>query len=208
MNRLVAVVIAPPYGGKDTQADLLVEKGYVKVSTSLLAQNSLLPGEAELMAQGKPFSDERAYNLLDSRMKELEDHDKVVVVGFPRSAVQAEMAVKCFKEQGRVPFFIFLDVPDFICMSRFNENGPRVTDSGVVRKDDEKVILVERLSIYRKNLVGINRVIHSVCPDSSISVSGSKKPEVIHNNILDNIDSKFRDYRDLGIKGVSCLVMI
>lgn len=198
------VIIAPPYGGKDTQADMLEALDYKKISTSELANRNSNPAEQALMSVGNYFTDERACTLVGEELKVLHAVRNVAIVGFPRTATQAYFAINEFKNHGRLPFFIFLDVPDVMCLDRYDSRGPRTDEHGHVRDDDKRAVLVARLSKYRKSLIELNRVLYSECPEFCLPLSGTRKPDVIHKDILDAIDSRIHDHLSSGAKKVTC----
>ncbi len=196
------VLLAPPSGGKGTQARLLESQhGYARIEMSELLRRRLTKEEKETIDAGGLIEDGRVCELFAEEMKLLRHHKKIVADGFSRTDVQALQGIHFFREEGRVPLFIALNVPDVICEQRLLN---RIKE-GSTRKDDNVEVLRRRLAIYRANLPEIRKVVVQNTEDAWIAVQGTSPVDVVNQSIMEHVDSRIRDYAASGAKTARCL---
>ena len=90
------VLIAPPAAGKGTQSELLCKKyGFVHISTGDLLREAMKKDDeigkflVVQMATGKLVSDEIVLNLLENKLREVQNEVGCILDGFPRNVSQA-----------------------------------------------------------------------------------------------------------------------
>ncbi len=109
------IFIAPPSAGKGTQSAILVDMGYVHISTGDMLREEInkkseigLKVES-IMQSGKLVSDDIVYELLKNKLTNI--NKSFILDGFPRTLNQAEMLDKLFKELNISDYeVIYLDI--------------------------------------------------------------------------------------------------
>lgn len=142
------IVLGPPGVGKGTQSLLLAKKFNLKhVSTGdLLRREMALETKLGLeisdnMNSGKYVSDEIVHELIQI---EAQQNTGLVLDGFPRTLVQAQMLTSIFEETSRILHHVINLVADEdIIVRRILERGKT---SG--RGDDTKDVIQQRLETY------------------------------------------------------------
>ncbi len=91
------ILLAPPAAGKGTQADLLCKKyGFVHISTGDLLREAMHQNDElgnslkEQMQSGKLIGDAIVFELLENKLKTIENAPGSILDGFPRNVNQAE----------------------------------------------------------------------------------------------------------------------
>ncbi len=96
------IFIAPPSAGKGTQSALLVDMGYVHISTGDMLREEISKKSEiglkveSIMQSGKLVSDDIVYELLKNKLSNL--NKAFILDGFPRTINQANMLDKLFQE--------------------------------------------------------------------------------------------------------------
>ncbi len=91
------ILLAPPAAGKGTQSDLLCKKyGFVHISTGDLLREAMQKDDEmghmlqEQMQSGKLIDDGVVFQLLENKLKTIQDTSGYILDGFPRNVNQAE----------------------------------------------------------------------------------------------------------------------
>ncbi len=145
MKENLAIILFGPNGcGKDTQAKLLEDLGFVHISTGQICRESRDPQILETIAKGKRIDDSKMLNLLIEH--ESFNASRVIINGFPRTRLQVGMLHKALKS--REILFLHLkttrEIAEIRISNRFNDSQK----SGKVRPDDGFSIARERLDDY------------------------------------------------------------
>lgn len=123
-SKMNIVLLGPPGSGKGTQAEIMKERfGLCHISTgdllrSEVSQQTEIGKRIELtMKTGGLVDDETVLTLLRHRM--LSCSNGMILDGFPRTIVQAELLDKLLSESGqKLDRVIYLDVPEKIAIDR------------------------------------------------------------------------------------------
>jgi adenylate kinase len=139
------VLLGPPGSGKGTQAEHLVERGWLTLSTGDLlrearSQGTELGGKAsEYMDRGDLVPDDLIVALIGDQLAGRDD-ESIVLDGFPRTVAQADALTEALEEQGRdLTSVVLIDVPDDVVAGRISGRG---------RADDAPETVRERLHVY------------------------------------------------------------
>ncbi len=173
------IMMAPPGGGKGTQASRLKEKyGIPQVETGKILRKAVQEGtelgrEAEeYMNAGKLVPDDVMVGIIRRRLVEPDCSDGFILDGFPRTIPQAEALDDLFEEQDiQLDAVLYLDVPDEIIYQRLgkrrvcpecgrtyhlevdppeeNELCDKCGVKIVQREDDRKEAIKQRLKEYK-----------------------------------------------------------
>lgn len=96
------IFIAPPAAGKGTQSEILVQKGYIHISSGNMLRNEInlnTPiGNAikKQMAAGELIEDELIFEIISQKINNLSK--PFILDGFPRDLKQAKMLNDLFQE--------------------------------------------------------------------------------------------------------------
>jgi adenylate kinase len=146
------LMIAPPGGGKGTQAKRLAEHfGIQHISSGELLREEIRKGTAlgrraqRYVERGDLVPDEVIVDLLLDRVIEAAAQGGYILDGFPRNRQQAEAAAALGRELGlSLDAAINLEVPDEEVLRRLRE---RAQLEG--RPDDSEDTIRHRLEVYR-----------------------------------------------------------
>jgi len=172
------VLLGPPGAGKGTVAEVLVERGYVHVSTGQLLREQIQQGtqlglEAKkLMDQGVFVPDEVVVGMIRSVLEKANPEQKFLFDGFPRTLSQAEKLDELLDSlNGTLNEVILLECPDHIVIERLSGrrtcekcgtiyhtkyNPPKTEGicnfdgaSLLQRPDDKEETIKNRLKVYQ-----------------------------------------------------------
>jgi adenylate kinase len=139
------VLLGPPGSGKGTQAERLVEEGWVTLSTGELlraarSEGTELGGKASaFMDRGDLVPDYLISALIGDELAGRDD-ESIVLDGFPRTVAQADALAETLERRGReLAGVLLIDVPDDVVAERISGRG---------RDDDDPETVRERLQVY------------------------------------------------------------
>lgn len=171
------VLLGPPGAGKGTVAEVLVDRGFVHISTGdLLREQIRLKTPlglqaANLIDQGQFVQDDVVVGMIRDQIKDAPDGAKFLFDGFPRTLLQAEKLEGLLESLGASLDQVFvLECPDTVIIERlsgrrtcsgcgavyhlkFNppvREGHCDTDGAALiqRPDDQEDTIKKRLSVY------------------------------------------------------------
>ena len=210
------ILLGPPGAGKGTQAEVLCKNfNLPHISTgnmlreAIQSRTQLGIQAKEVMDEGILVSDEVIVSLVVERIKKEDCKLGFLFDGYPRTIPQA----KALEEESiDIDTVIEIDVPDSEIISRMSGrrvhpgsgrnyhvlfNPPKVADKDdktgeplIQRKDDKPETVKDRLDIYRTRtqpLIEFYINKHDKGELIFIRVSGSNLPNVVSENILENI---------------------
>jgi adenylate kinase len=139
------VLLGPPGSGKGTQAERLVEDGWVTLSTGDLLREARSQGTelgekaSEYMDRGDLVPDDLIVALIGDELEGRGD-ESIVLDGFPRTVAQADALTGALEPRGReLAAVVLIDVPDDVVAERISGRG---------RDDDDPETVRERLHVY------------------------------------------------------------
>ncbi|OGM19547.1 hypothetical protein A2771_02135 [Candidatus Woesebacteria bacterium RIFCSPHIGHO2_01_FULL_38_26b] len=168
---MVLLFIGPPASGKGTQAKLISgKKGFYHLSTGDLLRKAQKsdPVISEIMKKGDLVPDGKVIALTEKYIKENNLFDNLILDGSPRSLDQYIRLKNFFAENGRkIDAAIYIDISDEEAIKRIsarrydpktgkiynlitNPPGPRVKESDLILRDDDKPgAIQERLKVQK-----------------------------------------------------------
>jgi adenylate kinase len=139
------VLLGPPGSGKGTQAERLVDDGWLTLSTGDLLREARSQGTelgdkaAAYMDRGDLVPDDLIAALIDDELADRDDQS-IVLDGFPRTVAQADALAGALEPHGReLTSVLLIDVPDAVVAERISGRG---------RADDAPETVRERLNVY------------------------------------------------------------
>lgn len=156
MDGKAVFLIAPPGGGKGTQAVRLERENFHRVEMSAVLKSRVPKTVGTIGGSGLVDSTTVIEALRDHTVK-IPIGEDLVIDGFPRTEAQARFAVTYFGE--RHVTFIIMEVSDEICearvANRYLEDMRRHLEEGgpPPRSSDAPEIHRDRLKIYRREMV-------------------------------------------------------
>lgn len=166
-----------PGAGKGTQAELLVEKGFIHISTgevirkALKNNDKILEPYKEFIAQGGLIPDEIIFELIQ---KEVEGKEKYILDGAVRTLPQAEFV----KDKKLIEEVIFFSLSEEVAEKR-------LLDRNEGREDDNKETIHRRFKEYEQKTKPIldflreNFEFHEIDANPSIEEINKKVIEVL-----------------------------
>lgn len=175
------ILIAPPAAGKGTQSELLNEKyNFAHISTGDLLRAEAASGSergkyiGQIQASGGIVDDDIVLELLENKIKNLDNDYGYVLDGFPRTINQAEKYEEIANRLGKnINFVLFLDIEKDRAMKRtlgrltcpsckaiYNVYSSKFDEIGLCnvchsklekRNDDTEEIFANRFDSYMKN---------------------------------------------------------
>jgi len=214
-NKLELILLAPPGGGKGTQAKMLVEKFSIpQISTGDILRASISSGSElgkkvqSYVTSGGLVPDDLVLSVLLHRIDEADCKPGFILDGFPRTVGQAEALEKALHEKkSPLTGVIALSVPDEELIQRLT--GRRICKScstsfhiifsppkkeGVCdkcngelyqRKDDSLEVISNRLKLYHEQTAPL--IDFYKTRGTLHTVDGTGKIEVIFSKICDII---------------------
>lgn len=170
------VLLGPPGAGKGTQAaELSKELAIPSISTGNIIRAAIKDNTPVgiiakgFIDKGELVPDETVVSLVEERLKADDCKNGYILDGFPRTIAQAEMMVKMGIDVDKV---VSIDLKDDVIVERLSGrrvclkcgaayhvkyNPPKVDgicgvcgDNLVIRDDDKKEVIENRLSVYHK----------------------------------------------------------
>jgi adenylate kinase len=171
------ILLGAPGSGKGTQADLIAGKyGFPKISSGDLLRKAVEDKTSlgivadRVMRKGELVDDNLVVKMIKARIELPDCRQGYILDGFPRTVYQAQMFDEDCPDESEIVIEIFID--DSVVIERltarltcpqcgqiynFSDHSPE--KSGVcdrcggklsVRNDDRKDIILDRLSVYRR----------------------------------------------------------
>ncbi len=147
------VFFGPPGAGKGTQAKMLEQRYGLKHLSSgdmlraeIANETKLGLAVKQIIADGNLVSDDIIMEMLKGRITAPDCAKGVILDGFIRTLVQAEMLDAMLAETGqKLDAVLVLDVDDAILVDRIVR---RAAENGGARADDNPDVLRKRLEVY------------------------------------------------------------
>eukprot|EP00928_Gymnodinium_smaydae_P010345 TRINITY_DN1388_c0_g1_i9.p1 TRINITY_DN1388_c0_g1~~TRINITY_DN1388_c0_g1_i9.p1 ORF type:complete len:300 (-),score=54.81 TRINITY_DN1388_c0_g1_i9:120-1019(-) len=125
-KREIIILVAPPAGGKGTQAERMAKKlDVAHLSTGDMLRAEVAKGSAvgleakDVMASGGLVSDDLVIQIAKSRISEDDCKNGFILDGFPRTVAQAKALDEMLKENGEeITKVINMEVPDDVIIKR------------------------------------------------------------------------------------------
>jgi len=204
------VLLGPPGSGKGTQAHLLQQQGWLRISTGDLLRdivnkdNELSKKIKTILAAGKLVKDEIVFDLIKEEILNNKDKD-IVLDGFPRNAAQAKMLIKFALNYDIIIILMKLTDAEIIkrntarricknCQRIYNINLLPINQTNVCiecgselyqRNDDKEEVIRERINVYNKEIDGILKIFKDKYKINE--VDANRPPEEIYKEINDII---------------------
>lgn len=183
-------LIAPPGGGKGTQADRLVARGFRRIEMSEVLQRRVPATQGTISGSGLVDST-TVIEALKDELEHIPQEQDLVMDGFPRTESQARFAVAYFGERNVV--FVIMEVSDSVCEDRvagryaidlqnhqeFGAKPPRTSDLPEAHR--------ERLKIYRRQMVELEDFLMRHEAKIVHRVNGEMSPGAIHEFIMKDV---------------------
>ncbi len=129
--------------GKSVQGQLLAENlGYKWLSTGQYIRDNMPEEYLELMRQGKLIGDEEVISILKNFFAQIEDQNKTIIDGFPRTINQAKWLVNEHQNGNlKVACVVYLAASKEVVLNRLLTRA---------RDDDSEEAIKERFNQYEK----------------------------------------------------------
>ncbi len=203
------IFLGAPGAGKGTQADLICgEFDLVPISTGAIIREAI-KNETEMGIAAKKFTvagalvpDDVVIGIIKERLAKDDCKKGFILDGFPRTAPQG----KALDEMGvKIDMVISIEVPDDVIATRMS--GRRVCnacgatfhtisnpskkedkcdkcgDDLIIRKDDEKSVVLSRLKVYHEQTAPLTDFYKS--KGAYASVDGTKEISVVTKEIIE-----------------------
>ena len=206
------VIFGAPGAGKGTQAKILSKRFNIPhISTGDILRDSVARATAlgnaakEIIESGELVSDDLMGGLVKETLQNIDFDKGFILDGFPRTVNQAEILLNIFESlKINNPYFIVLEADHEVIVSRLSSRrecsncraivnlhdieDPKVypnceaIDTLMKRKDDDEVVIMNRLKIYDDSTLPILNFYRDKF--NIISVDGTDSIDEITNNIL------------------------
>lgn len=130
--------------GKGTQGELLAKKiGYKYLSTGDYLRSYITKKRKKEMLQGKLINDEEMIDIIGSFLSSLEEKNKSILDGFPRTLGQAAWLLgRGQTDKFAIEGVIYLNVDEAELIKRLIDRG---------RPDDTREAIKRRFELYRQS---------------------------------------------------------
>lgn len=175
------ILFGAPGVGKGTQAKILATTLELKhISTGDILREAIKSGSELgqkakiLMDAGELVPDDIIAGIIRYALKDALNYNGFILDGFPRTVNQAKLLEEIVKELGiELPHIIILKAEDNIIVNRLSQRRQcancglivnqsdlvdketcpkcKTIDQFVIRMDDKKEVILNRLAVYRKN---------------------------------------------------------
>lgn len=162
--------------GKGTQAKMLVDRdGYSVVATGETFRKYATREQRDRMLKGFLLNDDDIYEMLNKAFEAVDDLEKCILDGAPRSIPQADWLLsKAKKHEFNISAVVHINVSEDVVRQRLLGRG---------RSDDTDEGITKRFEEYRNSTVPILNYLK----DKGIpvfDVDGDQEPAAVHEQIL------------------------
>ncbi|HEV7677745.1 MAG TPA: adenylate kinase [Candidatus Dormibacteraeota bacterium] len=155
---MMTILFGPPGSGKGTQAQYITKRyALPHVSTGEMLRDEVDRGtelgrEVEpIMSEGRLVPDELIVRAIESRLRQPDAADGVLLDGFPRTVPQAQALDAMLRRMGReVDLVLCIDVPEDRLIERLLG---RAAQEG--RADDNLETIETRLEVFKRDTVPV-----------------------------------------------------
>ena len=231
MNRLCLILFGAPGSGKGTQAKLLKQMlSLPHISTGdmlreRVARKDALGLEVEgILQAGGLVPDETVNRLVNDRIEQPDSMKGFILDGYPRTVRQAEILVELLKARAVTTVVVHLEVDYNVVIARLagrrqcpacgalyslSPNAPTVSEvcdydgaTLVVRDDDRKEVVTERLKAYDRQTAPVLEYFRRMqTPYFALDGAQPGGPQVIARKIQDYLKTNFGGYLVIGNPG-------
>jgi adenylate kinase len=217
---MILIMLGPPGSGKGTQSDVLVKKhGFIKLSTGDMLRREVANNSdlgrviADVMQKGLLVSDSTIMEAVRAAFAALKPTDKVILDGFPRTLMQADLLKDLCKEIGQR----ILGVYNFVvedeavierlagryqcshCQATYHDSAMPYAEAkeciechhfGFYRRpDDAPDVIKRRLEVFHQENQPL--VKHYRDLELLIDIKASESPDVVAEKIATSLGSLF-----------------
>ncbi len=146
-RKIIYIFVAPTGGGKGKQAGYLKDAGVagVEMGEEFRALPKDHPFQAFLSAR-EPVPDPEAIQFFKDKFKPISGNAITFSDGMPRLISQFEDVIPWLKSLGFEPVFVYLDVPENVCVERMYARRNEVN-----RNDATDALIRKGLDVYREH---------------------------------------------------------
>ncbi len=139
------IFFGPAGAGKSVQGQMLAARMDWKwLSTGQMFRDSSDKEVQDILKTGELVSDEKTYAVVREAFSKVENIERLIVDGFPRTMDQAEWLMDEENAHGRkVAMVVVLEVPESMIQERLSLRG---------RDQDKPEIIARRMNIYRRQM--------------------------------------------------------
>jgi adenylate kinase len=168
--------------GKGTQGKLLAEaRGYKIISTGELLRNYGSDEQHARMHRGEILGDEEVTDMLDRALGELEDQNKVILDGYPRTVAQSKWLLSDDKQDRfTVNYVLHLITSREAAKERIHIRA---------RSDDHDAAIEARFDEYEKATLPIINYYKDHGLEVA-EVNGEQSIEDVHSEVLAIVDAR------------------
>jgi adenylate kinase len=161
--------------GKGTQAQFLSERyGYKSISTGEILRQYANEDQKRRMLVGELLRDDEINTMVDKTLATVEDPNKCLLDGFPRSITQAEWLLSHVSEKRlALPTVIYIHISEEVVRQRLVLRG---------RADDTDASITKRFEEYRHSTQPITDYFKAK-GIQVYQVEGDQTPEAVHADI-------------------------
>lgn len=183
---MVIVIIGPSGSGKDTQADLLVDKyGIPNISTGRIMREEIAAGTGlgeqinEYVSKGKWLPDELAYELLQERVLKPDAAGGFILNGYPRTFKQVALLDKLLAKTGvDLKAVVHFNLDEDELLKRMSKQ----TTEATARPDMNMEAMRARLDSYNSTIEPILAAYKE--KGVLLDIDASPSIEAIHQDII------------------------
>lgn len=162
--------------GKGTQGKLLAEaRGYTIISTGELLRNYGSEEQHARMHRGEILGDEEVTDMLDRALTELDDQDKVILDGYPRTVTQSKwLLADDKKDRFTIRYVLHLITSRDAAKERIHIRA---------RSDDHDAAIEARFDEYEKATLPIINYYKEIGLEV-VEVNGEQSIDDVHQAVL------------------------
>lgn len=170
------LLLGIPGSGKGTQGKLLADtRGYHIISTGELLRTYGSDEQHQRMKTGEILGDEEVTELLDKALSHLENQDKVILDGYPRTVSQAQWLMDSDKkDRFQIRYVLHLQASREAVKARLRDRA---------RPDDNENAVEERFNEYERKTFPLIDYFNQNGVEI-VEVNGEGDIETIHKDIV------------------------
>ena len=154
------ILFGPPGAGKGTQAKILIKThDIVQISTGDMLREEVNSGSnlgktaKSIMDSGGLVSDEIIMSIIEERISKPDCQNGFILDGFPRTLNQAIALDDLLANKNiQIDHIIQIDVDEKLLFERIKQ---RAEEGDFVRNDDNKNVLIKRITVYKKDTMPV-----------------------------------------------------